>query len=91
MSINEINEKLDKCKGWSIDDMGRSIRKDFQFQNFKEVLDFVNKIAEISDGEDHHPDLRIWGGKNLEVKLTTHLVNRLTDKDFNVAERIDVL
>ncbi|MDP3987389.1 MAG: 4a-hydroxytetrahydrobiopterin dehydratase [Nanoarchaeota archaeon] len=91
LSINQINENLEKCGEWSIEDNGKSIRRDFQFENFKEVIDFVNKIAEIADSEGHHPDLRVYDYKNLEVKFTTHVAKGLTQKDFDAAEMVDVL
>lgn len=90
MSMNGINQSLERCEGWSIDDMGRSIRKDFQFESFKEAMDFANKIAEISGESAHYPNLRIWEEKNLEVKFTTGRAG-LTEKDFELAEKVDGL
>jgi len=91
MSISEINENLAKCRDWNIEENGRAIGKDFQFGNFKETISFVNKVAEIAESEGHHPDLRVYDFKNLEIKLSTHSTKGLTQKDFDVAMMIDSL
>ncbi|MEM3091119.1 MAG: 4a-hydroxytetrahydrobiopterin dehydratase [Candidatus Pacearchaeota archaeon] len=91
LSISEINEKLLKLSDWNLEDNGKSIVKIMKFKNFNEVIDFVNEIKEIAEEEGHHPDLRIFDYNNLEIKLTTHSLKGLTQKDFNVAMKIDKL
>ncbi|MHA1943676.1 MAG: 4a-hydroxytetrahydrobiopterin dehydratase [Candidatus Thorarchaeota archaeon] len=64
------------------------IRKLFKFKNFKKSMEFVNKVAEIAEEQDHHPDIFIhWN----EVTLTlfTHAINGLFDNDFILAAKID--
>lgn len=59
-----------------------------KFKNFKQALDFVNRVAEVSELVNHHPDIEFgWGYCNL--KLLTHKVNGLTKADFNLASEID--
>jgi 4a-hydroxytetrahydrobiopterin dehydratase len=48
----------------------------------------VNKIAEISEKQQHHPDIHIYYN-NVIIELYTHSVNGLSEKDFNLAARID--
>ncbi|MEM3092058.1 MAG: 4a-hydroxytetrahydrobiopterin dehydratase [Candidatus Pacearchaeota archaeon] len=91
LSISEINEKLLKLSDWNLEDNGKSIVKIMNFKDFNEVIDFVNEIKEIAEEEGHHPDLRIFDYNNLEIKLTTHSFKGLTQKDFNVAMKIDKL
>ena len=64
------------------------IRKNFEFKNFKEALDFVNKSGEIAEKEDHHPDIFLSYNK-VRISLTTHSQNSLTNRDFKVAQEID--
>lgn len=62
--------------------------KKFNFNNFLEALNFVNKIGNLSEKENHHPDIRFgWG--YVEVLLFTHSEHAVTDKDKMLAAQID--
>lgn len=63
--------------------------REFEFKNFREVLDVVNKIGEIAESEGHHPDLYIHDWKKLKVELTTHAIGGLSINDFILAVKID--
>lgn len=65
--------------------------KEFVFKNFKEAIDFVNRILPLAESADHHPDLLIHSYKKVRVILTTHSVGRITEKDYLLAEKIDAL
>ena len=85
----KIKLMLDAVPGWkkTEGDIDK-IQKLFKFKNFKESMIFVNKVAELAEGQDHHPDIFIhWN----EVTLTlyTHAINGLFDNDFIVAAKID--
>ncbi len=67
------------------------LTKDFEFKNFLETIDFVNKIAKVADKKNHHPYLIIHSYKKLKVKLFTHSENKVTDKDYSLAKEIDGL
>lgn len=68
-----------------------SLTKNIVLNNFSEVINLVNKIAKIAEQENHHPDLRIFDYKNLEIKITTHEAGKITKKDFKLAKEIDKL
>jgi len=91
LSIKQINDNLEKFPNWSLDDNGAAVVRTFVFENFISALEFVNKVAKIAEFEGHHPDIRIYGYKNVEIKLSTHSVGGLTDKDFDVVSGIDGL
>lgn len=61
----------------------------FEFKNFMEVIDFVNKIALLAEDEGHHPDLYIYDYKKLRVELMTHKINGLSENDFILAAKIE--
>ena len=65
------------------------IIKEFSFKNFKEAIDFVNRVATLAEEMNHHPDIIIHGYKNVRLTLTTHSEGKVTDKDYQLAERID--
>ncbi len=66
------------------------IKRIFHFVNFVQTMDFVNRLAEIAEEEGHHPDLHISYGKCV-VELWTHAINGLSENDFIVAAKIDIL
>ena len=65
--------------------------KEFVFSNFKEALDFVNRIMPLAEEADHHPDILIHSYKKVKVMLTTHSEGKITEKDYVLAEKIDKL
>ncbi|HLC89747.1 MAG TPA: 4a-hydroxytetrahydrobiopterin dehydratase [Patescibacteria group bacterium] len=66
-----------------------SLIKEFIFQNFKEALAFVNKVGEVAESKNHHPDILMYGYKKVKITLTTHDQGKVTDKDTEMAELID--
>jgi 4a-hydroxytetrahydrobiopterin dehydratase len=57
--------------------------------NFRQAITIMNQIAELAEAEQHHPDLCVFGYKNLEITIYTHSVNGLTKDDFKLAERME--
>jgi 4a-hydroxytetrahydrobiopterin dehydratase len=82
---------LKNVKGWELVDDNKKIQKDFVLNNFVEAVDFVNKVAEIAETEDHHPDLFVHSYKKLRITLSTHAIGGLSENDFILAAKIDAL
>jgi 4a-hydroxytetrahydrobiopterin dehydratase len=82
----EIRENLAALEKWrAANDL---LTRRFEFANFAEALDFVNKAGAIAERFDHHPDISFgWG--YAEINLTTHDRGGITDFDFAVAREID--
>lgn len=70
---------------------GDEIIRDFQFENFARALDFVNRIADAAEALNHHPDILIHGWNKVRLSVTTHDKGGLTERDFELAARIDEL
>lgn len=84
----EIDEKLADLEDWKAEN--DVLSKRFEFKNFAEALEFVNKVGEIAERRDHHPDIYFgWG--YAEINLTTHDRGGITDFDFVVAKEIAAL
>ena len=86
LNNSEIKEQIALINSWHID---RSLLcKEINFKSFRDSIDYINKIAVISEENKHHP---IITNNYLFValKLTTHDVNGLTQKDFDLAKLID--
>ncbi len=68
----------------------KKIRKDFQFKDFLEAMQFVNKVADIAEAEQHHPDISIFYNK-VSLELSTHAIGGLSENDFILAAKVDRL
>lgn len=86
LSEEEVRSELGSLDGWEFDD--DKIEKKWKFGNFAEALAFVNKVGEIAERSDHHPDIKFgWGYAKIET--TTHDRDGVTDADLELARGID--
>lgn len=66
----------------------QKIEKEYKFKDFSSALRFVDKIGEIAEEEDHHPEIFLaWG--LVKMTLSTHSVNGLSENDFILAAKCD--
>ncbi|MFW5774233.1 MAG: 4a-hydroxytetrahydrobiopterin dehydratase [Tangfeifania sp.] len=65
--------------------------KEFELSDFKDAVDFVNKIVPHAEAADHHPDILIHSYKKVKVSLTSHDVGKVTEKDYDLAKKIDAI
>ena len=72
---------------WEVID-NKKIRAEFSFPGFNEAMFFVNEVAAVAEGEDHHPDMHIFF-KQVVIELTTHAIGGLSENDFIVASKIE--
>ncbi len=86
LTLKEIQDHMLELKEWNLD--FSSISKDFDFKDFKESLDFVNKVGELAEKHNHHPDIMI-NYNRVRLTLTTHSEKGLSKKDFDIAKEID--
>ena len=74
---------------WTVDHE-HHIRREFRFPDFKQALEFVNRVGELAEEQGHHPDIQMAWGK-AEITLWTHKIDGLTESDFIMAAKIDRL
>jgi len=86
LSDIEIQRALGARSGWTR--RGNAITRTFEFPTFKAAIAFVNRIADVAEKMDHHPDVDIRYTK-VSCSLSTHSAGRITQKDFKLAENID--
>ena len=65
--------------------------KEFEFSNFTKAVEFVNKLGPLAEKANHHPDILIHSYKKVRIELMTHSVGRITEKDFDLANEIDLI
>ena len=88
LEAGEIEARLAKLDGWSR--QGEALVREEKSENFLGSMEFVNRVAPVAEGMNHHPDLAIsWD--TVTVTITTHSEGGLTENDFTLAERIDAL
>jgi len=68
----------------------RKLHKEFKFNSFKEAIDFTNKVAEIAESENHHPNILINYNK-VSIDIWTHKIDGLHENDFILAAKMDNL
>ncbi len=75
--------------GWQVVD-GHHLAKDFRFRDFRQALAFTNRVGELAETVNHHPDLcTSWG--RVQVTLWTHKIGGLSETDFIFAAKVDSL
>ena len=89
--ITEIHKYLKMVDGWEVKEDGSKyfyLIKEFKFKNFLESQNFINKVGEIAEQEDHHPDISFgWG--YAKIKIFTHAIKGLHESDFILAAKVD--
>ena len=66
------------------------LEKEFRFPDFREALNFTNRVGELAEQQGHHPDIHLSWGK-VRIEIWTHKINGLTRSDFVLAAKIDGL
>ncbi|MDZ4851066.1 MAG: 4a-hydroxytetrahydrobiopterin dehydratase [Pirellulaceae bacterium] len=91
MSPQEAEKQLAILDGWVLNDGGKSISKSWNCKNFVKSLAFCNRIGEVAEAEEHHPDLHLTAYRHVNVVITTHAIGGLSLNDFILAAKIDSL
>ena len=86
----EAKKYMDMVSGWSLDAKGQKISKEFKFKDFIGAINFVERVADVANMEDHHPDIHIHYNKVL-LELWTHAIGGLSENDFIVAAKVNAI
>jgi 4a-hydroxytetrahydrobiopterin dehydratase len=89
LSDEDVQARLGELgEGW--EKYGNSLRREFKFGDFTGAVDFVNRLTPIANEMNHHPDVFIsWG--LARVSLISHSEHGITEKDFELAKKLDEL
>jgi 4a-hydroxytetrahydrobiopterin dehydratase len=75
--------------GWTVAE-GHHLEKEYRFKNFREALSFTNRVGEMAEDQQHHPDIHLaWG--RVRIEIWTHKIDGLTESDFVFAAKCDRL
>lgn len=86
LSDADVAAELAKTQGWA--PSGPAIERKYRFEDFKEAMIFVNRVAWLAERAGHHPDVTIHYNE-VTLSVWTHSEGGLTQKDFALARSID--
>ena len=89
LNENEIKRKLSALSNWNYSK--DKIGKEYQLKDFAEALSFVNKVGSLAEEMDHHPDILMHSWNKVKITVSTHSESGITEKDFQLAEKIESL
>src|SRR5262245_721266 len=87
----QVNQHLAGIPGWTLTEDGKRIRRQWRVKDFVTALDFFNRIGAVAEQEDHHPDLHLVGYRNVTIEIWTHAIGGLSENDFILAAKVDML
>ena len=88
LNEDEVSSRLRRLP-WERE--GDEIVREWRFEDFTEAVRFVNRVAEVAEDANHHPDIFIHGWNKVKLSLSNHSVGGLTEMDFTMAARFDDL
>lgn len=89
LSAEQVRAQAGQLANWRIE-QERELSREFRFPDFAKALAFVNRIGELAERSNHHPDITLGWGR-VGVRLSTHSAGGLTAKDIKLAKEIDTL
>jgi 4a-hydroxytetrahydrobiopterin dehydratase len=87
----QVRALLKQVPGWTLTPDGRRIRREWRVKDFVTALDFFRRVGDLAEAEGHHPDLHLVEYRNVAIEIWTHAANGLTENDFILAAKIDLL
>src|SRR5438128_4038836 len=100
LTDSEIAQRLAAAGEWrGADESGhqldggqpKAIVREREFKDFAAAIAFVNRVAEVAEQANHHPDILLHGWNKVRLTLSTHSQGGLTEADFEMAAQIDQL
>ena len=88
LSDEEIESRLRGTR-WKRE--GENIVRDWKLEDFARAIAFVNRVADLAEAANHHPDILVHGWNKVRLSVTNHSAGGLTDADFELARQVDDL
>lgn len=85
---DKVRELIGQVNGWQARD--DKLHKTFTFKDFVTAMEFLNRVAEVAESEQHHPDFSVHYDR-VDFTIWTHAVGGLSENDFILASKIDKL
>jgi 4a-hydroxytetrahydrobiopterin dehydratase len=88
LADQEVEERL-ADGAWRKEE--QAIVREWTFADFAGAIAFVNRVAEAAEAANHHPDILVHGWNKVRLELSTHSEGGITEADFAMAARVDLL
>lgn len=88
LNEGDVKKKLGELSGWTL--AGNAIEKKYELGSFLPAIQFVQKVAELAEAAQHHPDVVI-NYNVVTLTLSTHSEGGVTQKDIELAGKIEKL
>ena len=89
LSDEDVQARLAELGGgW--EKYGNSLRREFTFDDFTGAVDFINRLTPVANEMNHHPDVFLTWGR-VRISLISHSEHGITEKDFELATKLDEL
>ena len=89
LAADKVRDLLGELDGWSVE-QEYHLTRTYKRPDFATALAFVNRIGEIAEQQNHHPDIYLAWGK-VRVEVWTHKIKGLTESDFIFAAKVDAV
>ncbi len=89
LTEQQVQDNLRQVPGWSVEN--GKLARDVKVKNFKEALALVNRLGDLAEQENHHPDICIHSWNHVRLELYTHTVQGLSENDFIMAAKFNQL
>ena len=88
LETTEAKHLVEELDRWKIVEV-KHIEKTLQFKDFASALAFINKVGDVAEQENHHPDISLFNWNKVKFVLSTHSIGGLSENDFIMAAKID--
>lgn len=86
LTQDQIKQQLKPYPGWAMA-YGKLV-KSFQFKDFQEALTFINRVGEIAEAVEHHPDIHLTDYNKVQLQTVTHDEGGITERDFGLLAKL---
>ena len=90
-TLPQAQAQIAQLDSWRLTENNQRIRQDWVVSDFMAAMDFFQAVAQVAEDDGHHPDLHVWGYRNVWIELWTHAIGGLSENDFILAAKIDTL
>jgi 4a-hydroxytetrahydrobiopterin dehydratase len=89
LTASQTEPLLAQVPQWRLCESADGIERKIKFRDFISAMAYLNRVAEIAEDEQHHPDLHLTGYRHVRIEITTHAIGGLSENDFILAAKID--
>jgi 4a-hydroxytetrahydrobiopterin dehydratase len=91
LAAEQVRQFLAALPNWQQTSDAKRIRREWRVKDFLTALDFFQCVGTLAEQEGHHPDLHLVGYRNVTIEIWTHAIGGLSENDFILAAKIDML